>query len=308
MEILYTILKAAVAIVLVASLLEALVLTARSGIAGYDWKAAGVSVLDFLVREYPLRFLLPLAFWTDAMGWFWQHRLWTLSMDHWSGWAACFIAQEFCYYWYHRAAHRVRWFWATHAVHHSPNELTLAAALRLGWTGKLTGTALFFAPLVWLGFPPLAVVATLAANLLYQFWLHAPWMPRLGPLEWVLNTPHAPQGAPRVQPRVPGPQLRRRADRVRPDVRHLHPERADTPCRFGLVRPMTGYNLLKIEFHQWQALWHDLRTARSFGDACGYLLKPPGWRPGGLGGEDLRRGGKRQESLELPDACHWHHR
>ena len=74
-------------------------------------------------------------------------------------------------------------------MHHSPNELTLAAALRLGWTGKLTGTAFFFAPLVWLGFAPLAVLGALSANLLYQFWLHAAWVPRLGPLEWVLNTP-----------------------------------------------------------------------------------------------------------------------
>jgi sterol desaturase/sphingolipid hydroxylase (fatty acid hydroxylase superfamily) len=294
MEILYTILKAAVAIVLVASLLEALVLTARSGIAGYDWKAAGVSVLDFLVREYPLRFLLPLAFWTDAMGWFWQHRLWTLSMDHWSGWAACFIAQEFCYYWYHRAAHRVRWFWCSHAVHHTPNQLNLSAAYRFGWTGRLTGIIAFFLLPPLLGMPPRIVLMLLSLNLLYQFWIHATWIPRLGPLEWVLNTP----SAHRVHHAANVEYLDGNYGGVLIVFDRLFgtyiPERADTPCRFGLVRPMTGYNLLKIEFHQWQALWHDLRTARSFGDACGYLLKPPGWRPGGLGEttEDLRRGGK----------------
>ena len=42
--------------------------------------------------------------------------------------------------------------WATHAVHHSPNELTLAAAFRIGIFGKVTRTALFFVPRVWLGF------------------------------------------------------------------------------------------------------------------------------------------------------------
>jgi hypothetical protein len=54
---------------------------------------------------------------------------------------------------------------------------------------------------------------------------------------------------------------------------------------------MTSYNLLTIEFHQWQALWRDLRTARSVGEVFGYLLKPPGWRPDGRGEttEDLRR-------------------
>ena len=133
MDVLYSILKIAVVLVLTSSLLEALVLSLRHGWRSYDWRASGISVVDFLVREYPLRWLLPLAFWTDAMDWFWQHRLWTLPMHHWSGWVACFVGQEFCYYWYHRAAHRVRWFWCTHAIHHSPHQLNLSAAYRFGW-------------------------------------------------------------------------------------------------------------------------------------------------------------------------------
>jgi sterol desaturase/sphingolipid hydroxylase (fatty acid hydroxylase superfamily) len=72
----------------------------------------------------------------------------------------------------------VRWFWVTHAVHHSPNQLTLATALRLGWTGKITGTALFFSPLLWLGFSPVAVALATSLNLLYQFWLHTTWIPK----------------------------------------------------------------------------------------------------------------------------------
>ena len=77
------------------------------------------------------------------------------------------------YYWYHRAAHRVRRFWATHSVHHSPNEPTLAASLRMGWTGKLTGTALFFVPLMWLGFSTVVSVgnkADVSGNDLLQYW------------------------------------------------------------------------------------------------------------------------------------------
>ncbi|HEY9067200.1 MAG TPA: sterol desaturase family protein, partial [Burkholderiaceae bacterium] len=69
-------------------------------------------------------------------------------------------------------------------------------------------------------------------------------------------------------------------------------ERPDTPCRFGLVKPMTSYNLLVVEFDQWRALWRDLRSAGSLREAWGYLIKPPGWRPDGRGEttEDLRRG------------------
>ena len=77
------------------------------------------------------------------LAWAYAHRVQTIALDVPAAFALLFVGQELCYYGYHRAAHRVRWFWATHAVHHSPNELTLAAALRLGWTGKLTGTAAY---------------------------------------------------------------------------------------------------------------------------------------------------------------------
>jgi hypothetical protein len=73
MAALLALLKYANAMVLVASVAEALILALRYGRQSYDWKAATVSVADFLVREYPLRWLLPLAFWGNAMNWVWQH-------------------------------------------------------------------------------------------------------------------------------------------------------------------------------------------------------------------------------------------
>ena len=56
---------------------------------------------------------------------------------------------NFLYYWQHRASHRIRWMWATHAVHHSPTRLNLTAAIRLGWTGTISGNFLFFLPLAF---------------------------------------------------------------------------------------------------------------------------------------------------------------
>lgn len=291
MHALYTILKFGIATVLLSSLAEALVMSIRSGWKGYNWKAAGISVVDFLVREYPLHWLLPLAFWANLMDWFWQHRFFTLSMDSWIGWLACFVGQEFCYYWYHRSAHRVRWFWCTHAIHHSPNELNLSAAYRFGWTGRLTGSTLFFMLAPLFGMPPKIVLMLLSLNLLYQFWLHATWIPKLGPLEWILNTPSAHRvhhasnleyldgnygGVLIVFDRLFGTYI---------------PERKDLPCRYGLVSPMKSYNLLTIEFAHWQGLWNDLKTARSVREFAGYLLMPPGWRPDGNSEttEDLRR-------------------
>jgi len=118
-----------------------------------------------------------------------QVRLFDIPLNTVWSWAALFLATELAYYWFHRASHRVRWLWATHAVHHSATRFNLSAAIRLGWTGQLTGAFVFFLPLAWIGFPPVAIGAVLSAGLLYQFFLHTALPIRLGPLEWILNTP-----------------------------------------------------------------------------------------------------------------------
>ncbi len=82
-------------------------------------------------------------------------------------------------------------FWNTHSVHHSPNRFTLSAAYRLGWLGKFSGATIFFTPMAFLGFEPVTILSALFLNLLYQFWIHADWIPKLGVLEYVLNTPSA---------------------------------------------------------------------------------------------------------------------
>jgi hypothetical protein len=68
-------------------------------------------------------------------------------------------------------------------------------------------------------------------------------------------------------------------------------ERDNLPCRYGLVQPVTTYNLLAIESGPWRALWRDLRGTASPWDAWRFLSKPPGWRPEGPGEttEELRQ-------------------
>jgi len=276
-------LKYAVPAVLLISLLEAIVLlalpAARRRTTPYDWREAGVSVADLLIRQYALVFLFSLSAPVYILAA--RHPLWHWPLDNVGGWLALMLAIEFCYYWYHRTAHRVRWFWVSHSVHHSPNQLTLATSYRLGWTGKLTGTGLFYTPLVWLGVQPRLVGAMVTLNLLYQFWLHAAWIPKLGWLEYIFNTPSAHR-------------VHHAANREYLDANYggmliifdrlfgtYVAERADLPPRYGLVEPVRGHNLLKIEFQPWLKLWQDMRTAPSLRVALAYLVKPPGWRSEG---------------------------
>lgn len=275
-------------VVITAALVEGIVIGRRRG--RYDWRAFFTSLGDLAGRK-ALLLVLPVAMFAPPLRWAAAHRLFAIPLA--GGWALLllFVGQEFFYYWYHRASHRIRWFWATHRVHHSPNELTFAAAYRLGWAGKLTGVSLFFVPLVWLGFPPEAVALTLSANLLYQFWLHVDWIPKLGPLEYVLNTPshhrvHHAANPEYLDANYGGVLIV--FDRL---FGTFVEERADLPCRYGLVHPLTTYNPLRIEFGEWIAMARDIGRARSLREGLGHVFGPPGWRADGAGTttQNLRR-------------------
>jgi sterol desaturase/sphingolipid hydroxylase (fatty acid hydroxylase superfamily) len=132
--------------------------------------------------------------------------------------------------------------------------------------------------MIWLGFAPQVVFATLALNLLYQFWLHAAQVPKLGWLEYVLNTP----SHHRVH-HVANDYIDKNYGGVLIVFDRLFgtftAERDDLPCRYGLVTPLMSYNPIRIAFHEWLEMFDDLRQARSWRQAIGSLFGPPGWRP-----------------------------
>ena len=277
---------AAVAVAI--AMLEGLVLS-LTGRRDYDWKAASVSLAIAVGRR--ITDFVPALLALPGAAWLYEHRVFTWDMSEPLSWIVLFLALEFAYYWFHRASHRVRWFWANHAVHHSPNQFNLSAAYRLGWLGKITMTLVFFSPLALLGFAPQIILLAFAINLLYQFWIHAEWIPRLGFLEGVLNTPSAHRvhhganveyldanygGVLVIFDRMFGTYVR---------------EREDIKPRYGWVQPIMSHNPLRIAFQQWINICDDLRQAKSARDVAGYLFGPPGWQPDGMGmtTENLRK-------------------
>ncbi len=110
-----------------------------------------------------------------------------LPLDRAWGWLLGVVAFDFASYWQHRHHHRVHALWAVHGVHHAAEDFNFAAALRQALFGNLTS---------WLWKAPLALVMPLEMfvgvtvfDYLYQFVQHTQYVPKLGPLEWVLNTP-----------------------------------------------------------------------------------------------------------------------
>jgi sterol desaturase/sphingolipid hydroxylase (fatty acid hydroxylase superfamily) len=261
----------ALLLILTAATLEGVLLGRVKG--HYDWHAYLASAGDLGLRI--LMGVLPLGVAGGALAHLWDFRVYTMPLATPWTWALLLVGQDFCYYWMHRADHRVRWLWATHAVHHSPNELNLSAAYRLGFTARLSIAPLFFAPLVLIGFPVSIVAGALALNLLYQFWLHAPWIPTLGPLEWVLNTPahhriHHASNPEYIDTNFGGVFIV--FDRLFGSFRS---EIARVPIRYGLVEPIESYNPLRVGLHEWSAMIRDIRSARSVRECLTAMIGPP---------------------------------
>ncbi|HMT30288.1 MAG TPA: sterol desaturase family protein, partial [Bacteroidia bacterium] len=64
----------------------------------------------------------------------------------------------------------------------------LSVALRQSWF-QSAFSWVFYLPLAFAGFDPVMFLTLSSFNTLYQFWIHTRAIGRMGPLEWVLNTP-----------------------------------------------------------------------------------------------------------------------
>lgn len=199
----------------------------------------------------------------------------------WWVFVLCFLLEDLAYYWFHRISHENRWFWASHVVHHSSRFYNLSTALRQTWTGKLTLGIVFWLPLVFLGFPPEMVFLFMGTSLLYQFWIHTEAIGRLGPLEWVLNTPSHHRVHHAVNPRYLDANYAGILivwDRL---FGSFVAEEADDPPVYGLVKNIGTYSPMRIAFHEWAAIARDVRAAKTWAEAERYLFGPPGWSPDG---------------------------
>src|ERR1700754_475197 len=203
---------------------------------------------------------------------------WHLPTDAWWVWVALFFADDFSYYWFHRVSHESRVFWASHVVHHSSQHFNLSTALRQTWVPMTYFP--FWLPLPLLGFPVWMILLAQSWSLIYQFWIHTERIQRLPkPLEAVLNTPshhrvHHGMNHEYLDKNYAGILII--WDRL---FGTFEPEQ--NRVRYGLTTQLTTHHPVKVAFHEYIALTHDIRAARGLKTKLKLLLKGPGWRPPG---------------------------
>lgn len=204
-----------------------------------------------------------------------------IPVTWWTG-VLCLILDDLLYYAFHRSAHRVRWFWASHVIHHSSQHYNLTTALRQTWTGFFSLSFAFRLPLLLIGFDVRLVLFVAGINLIYQFWVHTEAVRRLpAPLEWLLNTPSHHRVHHGSNPRY----LDRNYggvfivwDRL---FGTFEAEDDAEPVRYGLVHNVASFNPLVTATHEWRAIFRDVRTAQGWHGRWMAIAGPPGWREDG---------------------------
>lgn len=209
----------------------------------------------------------------------WVHQFRLVDIP-WAWWAfaLCFVLDDFAYYVFHRSAHRVRWFWASHVIHHSSQHYNLSTALRQTWTGFFSLSFAFRLPLFLIGFPPPMVFFCVGINLVYQFWIHTEMIGRMPSwFEAVMNTPSHHRVHHGVNPRY----LDRNYagvfiiwDRI---FGSFEPERDEDRPVYGIVRQLGSFNILWAAFHEWIGIVRDLWTAPGWRNKLSYVWREPGW-------------------------------
>jgi sterol desaturase/sphingolipid hydroxylase (fatty acid hydroxylase superfamily) len=271
--------RAVLPIILLAVLAEMLLIVLRGG--RYPWKdtmvSAGVAIGHSITQAVANGLLIGVL--AAAV---YRYRLFTIDtgFDHWPALLALFLLADFAFYWEHRCAHEIRLLWASHSVHHSVERLVLLAAGRLAWTPIISGVFVFYLPVIWLGFTPLWVFGMASASLTYQIFVHTELVPRIGWLEWVINTP----SAHRVHHASNTQYLNKNYGGVLLIWDHLfgtyQAEQSDIPIVYGLVhaRSRPG-NAFVIAYEELWDMAKEVVRAKSWRERWSRLFGPPGWAP-----------------------------
>lgn len=212
-----------------------------------------------------------------AVFWFWQHRLQTLPITPWTL-PPIFVGVEFCYYWFHRASHRIRWFWSAHVVHHSGEQMNMTTAMRQSMLYPLTGWWLFFMPLVLLGVHPAVVFVLYACDLVYQYFIHTDAIGKLHPLlEYLFDTPS--------HHRVHHGRNPQYIDRNYGGVLIVFDRwfgtyvAEDAPVDYGIAtRQPHTHHPLRLNFHEFIDMWKDVGRPGALSLRLKHLWAAPEWQ------------------------------
>lgn len=216
----------------------------------------------------------------NVYGWIYDNYAIFHFEPEWWHYVVCYIMGDFLFYWFHRAGHRVNFFWAAHVGHHSAEELNYAVALR-ATVFQRAASFMFYWPMAIVGFSPSVILVTVAINLVFQFLPHTRVIPKLPSwIDYWLNTPYHHR-------------IHHAANQIYWDKNYggtliiwdrlfgSYEDETEVPYYGVTIHPKT-WDPTYINFHWYHVLWNDMKAATHFSDKIKLWFMPPGWRPRNL--------------------------
>lgn len=203
-----------------------------------------------------------------------EFRLFDLSaiIPLWGMWLLTFVLIDFVFYIYHRMSHRMRFLWAIHMSHHSSEEMNFAVSFRQAWFGPISKIP-FFISLPLIGLDPTIIAVAGVMSTLWGIVGHTQIVGKLGPLEWVFNTPshhRVHHGSNKQYIDKNYGNLLIIWDRM---FGTFEPEREQV--QFGLVNNVNTYNPVKITFMAWSSIWQDMKQSNGMNQILRAFFGPP---------------------------------
>ena len=203
-----------------------------------------------------------------------QFKLLNLSelLPMWAIWVLTFVIIDLVFYIYHRISHRVNFLWAIHMSHHSSQEMNFAVSFRQAWFGPISKIP-FFMVMPLIGFDPTMIAVAGVISTLWGIVGHTQIIGKLGPLEWIFNTPshhrvHHGSNAEYIDKNYGN--LLIIWDRL---FGTFEPEK--DKVKYGLVNNVNTYNPTKITLMGWQEIFKNIKNAPSVSEALYFLFGPP---------------------------------
>ncbi|TZF84133.1 sterol desaturase family protein [Pedobacter sp. BS3] len=234
-----------------------------------------------------------------VLDFFYRFRLFEIENVFWY-WLVLVLAQDFLYWALHTLGHYSRFFWAIHVTHHSSEHFNLTTGFRSTVFEPLY-RMLFYVPLALMGFNAIDIMFCYLATQIYGNLVHTQTVKKLHPvIEYIFVTPshHRVHHASNVR------YLDRNMgmililwDRI---FNTFQEETDDDKVKYGLTKPLENPGPADIIFHEFIALWHDIKKAPTLADKIRYVINPPGWSHDGSTqtAKVLQRELKAQESAQ----------
>lgn len=197
---------------------------------------------------------------------------WRMAL-HWWMFFPAYILLDLCSYWAHRISHEQRFWWCTHITHHSGNKYNLAVSFRLSWIQQFK--IIFLLPMAIFGFHPLIFFVANQVAVLFQFWVHTEYVPKLHPwIEYIIATPSNHRVHHGSQEKYLDKNYGASFiiwDRI---FGTYQPE--EERAIYGLTTPIPySANPIYLNFHEVKDIYHDVKQAKTFREKLFYIFGSP---------------------------------